>query len=273
MPHPQDARALRCEFERSYALSRSPLVRELERSVCGCDYGATSWTSRDEAERIAEWLRLGPGVHLLEVGAGSGWPGLYFAKTTRCNVTLADVPFTGLRVARERASEDGLGNRITVVAADGANLPFRDGMFAAISHSDVLCCMPAKLAMLRECRRIARAGARMAFSVIALSRNLSEPDRRRAMDSGPPFVECHGDYSALLSESGWEVLEHVDATTGFIRAMRALLDGMRLRTDAFTELLGRDEFTERAERRHAALVATIDGLLKRELFVAVPSAR
>ena len=41
-------------------------------------------------------LRLGPGVRYLDVGAGSGWPGLFFGRITGCDVTLVDVPLEGL---------------------------------------------------------------------------------------------------------------------------------------------------------------------------------
>ena len=271
MARSQDAKTLRCEFERSYELSRSPILRELERSICGCDYGATSWTSRAEAHRMADHLRLGPGVQLLEVGAGAGWPGLYLAQLTGCDVTLADVPFTGLRLASGRASEDRLDEQVRIVAADGARLPFRDGAFAAVSHSDVLCCMPAKLDMLRECRRIAHKGASMAFSVIALSPDLSEPERKIALEGSPPFVEAPAEYSVLLGQSGWRLVERTDVTAEFARALRALLHGMRSRAVALTELLGPEEFAEREEYRQAGVTATSRGLLRRELFVATVS--
>jgi len=128
-------------------------MRDLERSVCGCAYGSTSWTTRREAERIAELLELGPDVQLLDVGAGSGWPGLYLAQLTGCDVVLVDLPLVALRIALARATDDGLSERCEAVAADGAALPFLDGSFDALSHSDVLCCAPDKLAILRACRR------------------------------------------------------------------------------------------------------------------------
>jgi 27-O-demethylrifamycin SV methyltransferase len=269
MPRPLDAKAVACEFERTYALGRASAVRELERCVLGCDYGGTSWTTRKEADRIAQRLALRPGVRLLEVGAGSGWPGLYFARKTGCIVFLADIPLAGLRVALERAATDALTDRCRAVAADGARLPVRDAAFDAVSHSDVLCCLPAKLETLRECRRVACPGAAMAFSVIAVAPGLSEAQRRTAIEAGPPFVEAPADYGFLLASSGWSLRERTDVTAEYARALHALVDGMEERSAACTEALGAEDFAYRMERRQAACEATDRGMLMRELFLAV----
>lgn len=115
------------------------LMLEIEREVMGCDYGITSYTSRSQAERIGQLLGLVPGTRLLDVGAGSGWPGLFLARTTGCDVTLVDKPLQGLRVASERAVAERLSGECWLVAGDGSALPFRSGSFDAITHCDVLC--------------------------------------------------------------------------------------------------------------------------------------
>jgi SAM-dependent methyltransferase len=160
-------------FAESYEVSNLPAMREVERSVLGCDYGGTSWTTSAQAQQIVELLNLQPGQHVLDIGAGSGWPGLYLADTSGCAVTLLDLPVNALAKARERAREDGIDDRVITVAASGAALPFADDSFEAISHSDVLCCLPEKIEMLEECRRVATDGANMLFSVIAVAPQLT----------------------------------------------------------------------------------------------------
>jgi ubiquinone/menaquinone biosynthesis C-methylase UbiE len=244
-------------------------MRDLERSVLGCDYGGTSWTTRREAGRITVLLGLRPGVRLLDVGAGAGWPGLYLAQATGCDVVLADVPVVGLQIALERAAADGFGERCRVVVADGAALPFGESSFDAVSHSDVLCCMPAKLAMLQACRSVACTGARMVFSVIAPAASLSESERQLAIESGPPFVDVDRDYSLLLEQSGWRVQERIDATAEFAQSIRTWLEGMKTHVGALIKVLGVDEFSERLKRKQATLAAIDRGLLKREIFAAI----
>src|SRR5262249_40427401 len=89
-----------------YVRAQSPVMLSLERRVCGCDFGAISWTTRAEAQRISALLQLRPGLRLLDVGAGSGWPGLYMALLSGCDVLLVDLPLAVLRIAVERARRD-----------------------------------------------------------------------------------------------------------------------------------------------------------------------
>jgi SAM-dependent methyltransferase len=259
---------LACRYAKYAEFHRSAAMRDLERSVCGCAYGSTSWTTRPEAERIAQLLELCPAAKLLDVGAGTGWPGLYLAQLTGCNVVVVDLPLAALRVALERAMADSLSQRCEVVAADGAALPFKDASFDAVSHSDVLCCTPDKLGVLRACRRIARDGARTVFTVISLAPSLADSERRTAIASGPTFVDTPDDYAVLLGQSGWCLRERTDLTAEFLQSMRTELEGMQARADALVEVFGSDEFTERMKRRQVTITAVGVGLLRRELFVA-----
>jgi SAM-dependent methyltransferase len=213
-------------------------------------------------------LGLRPRVRLLDVGAGAGWPGLYLSQISGCDVVLTDIPHVGVRLALERAARDGIGERCRAVVSDGAALPFADSSFDAIGHSDVLCCMPAKLELLRECRRVARAVSPMVFSVIAPAAALSDAERRLAIESGPEFVDVDGDYPTLLEHSDWRVLQRIDVTDVFALSIRTSLHLMSMREDALVEALGAEDYRERVKRRQATLAGLDRRVLKREIFVA-----
>ena len=126
-------------FSNKYRDGQTALCQEIERSVFGCVYGATSWTTKDEAEAVAAKLELGPDTRLLDVGAGTGWPSIYWAVETGCHATYLDLPFEGLQVLLRRAEQDGVPERVAAVGGDGAALPFGASSFDAVFHSDVFC--------------------------------------------------------------------------------------------------------------------------------------
>lgn len=257
-------------FSESVAISALPAMREAERAVLGCDYGGTSWTTCRQVEQIAKTLHLNRSIALLEIGAGSGWPGLLLAKRSGCHVTLTDLPENGLRMARDRARDEGIDKRVTVVSGSGFALPFNSEHFDAISHSDVLCCLPEKLETLRECRRVAKNGARMHFSVIAATHGLSSADRARVIESGPPFVDAPSDYGDLLTQGGWEIVRREDVTPEYRQCLCTLIRAFD-ENAALREALGED-FTCEAGQHRSEQVALIDaGLLLRETFLAAAS--
>lgn len=122
--------------ERYRIVEQAPL-RRAEKRVIGCDYGATSYTTKTQADGLGRLLELGEDKLLLDVGSGAGWPGIYLAATTGARVMLTDIPAEGLSVASRRLRQDHLAGH--VVAASGDALPLRARTFDAVTSSDVLC--------------------------------------------------------------------------------------------------------------------------------------
>ena len=202
-------------FEAVHERMQSPVMKKIERCVCGCDYGGNSWTTRPEAEEFMTSLDLRSGKRLLDVGAGTGWPGLYMATRSGCNVTLIDLPLNGLQIAIERAKKDGISDRVSGVVGDAAKLPFPDGSFDAISHSDLLCCLKQKRAVLSSCRRVIAASGLMAFTVIFVPPDLPNGQYRLAIENGPQFIETDKSYETLIVETGWKIVEQRDLTSAY----------------------------------------------------------
>ncbi|MEN8234372.1 MAG: class I SAM-dependent methyltransferase [Actinomycetota bacterium] len=125
------------DFDAYYRITEDPVMRRIECAVTGSDYGASSNTTRDEADRLASLLGLAPGKLLLDFGSGAGWPGIHLARTTGCALVLTDVPLEGLRRARRRMWEEDVSG--AAIAASAALLPLRDAVFDAVTSSDVFC--------------------------------------------------------------------------------------------------------------------------------------
>jgi len=125
-------------FRERYGQPVSDAAAAVERGAIGGSFGASGYTTLAQAGALAGRLELRPGVRLLDVGAGRGWPGLYLAAQTGCEVVLADVPAPALRAALARAEEQGLLSRSSIVMASGTHLPFRGRSFDAVVHTDTL---------------------------------------------------------------------------------------------------------------------------------------
>ena len=135
----REERDTRKRFRDRYGEQRTEVVELIERVVIGGDWGANGYTTVAQAETLGDTLRLAPGVRLLDLGAGRGWPGLYLAVRTGCDVVLSDVPVEGLRWALARARSEAAGDRVATVAASARALPFQPQSFDTVVHTDVLC--------------------------------------------------------------------------------------------------------------------------------------
>ncbi len=132
-----ESRDLAAEFDARYRIGEEPVMRRIDRIVIGSDYGATSYTTREQADWLADLLDLAPRKVLLDFGSGAGWPGIHLARSTGCDVVLTDLPLEGLRRADRRMRNEGV--RGGVIAATAASLPLQDQVFDAATSSDVMC--------------------------------------------------------------------------------------------------------------------------------------
>jgi SAM-dependent methyltransferase len=119
-------------FRERYGDLGSRIARQVELDAFGHDVGLNGYTTLSQADALCRHLRVGPGRHLLDLGAGRGWPGMHLAARLGCRLVSVDVPWEALAAAKGRGAD-------WVVSGDGRALPLRTGSCDAVVHADVLC--------------------------------------------------------------------------------------------------------------------------------------
>ncbi|HSS33316.1 MAG TPA: cyclopropane-fatty-acyl-phospholipid synthase family protein [Solirubrobacterales bacterium] len=98
-----------------------------ERMMYSCAYFPSAEASLDEAQlakldRICDQLRLGPDVHLLEIGSGWGGMAIHAARRSGCRVTTTTISRAQQELAIQRVREADLEDQVTVLLEDYRDL-------------------------------------------------------------------------------------------------------------------------------------------------------
>ena len=266
----KDQSELLKRYNDRYKAAFSPLMLEIERQVCGCDFGASSYATRAEVDVAIADLGLGPESRLLDIGCGSGWPALYMVERSGCRAVLTDIPDAGLAFARNRAAEMGVGKRVEVILADAADTGLACSCFDVVTHSDVLCCLPHKEAVLSECRRLVKPDGIMMFSVIYVPWDLTPEDKALGHARGPEFIATPKDYPDLLAATGWSLFRRDSLTDGFHETYEAQLAADETYHEELSALLGRQEADERLAMWRSKAEAVRLGVIRRDAFWCRP---
>lgn len=257
-----------CDFAGSYETGLLPEIRAMEQHVLGCRYGATSWTTRDQAEEIADLLQLSQDSNILDVGGGAGWPTLFLCSLTAGQFVILDPTETAIELARRRAEEDNLCSRVSTICGSGTAIPFPDKSFDFVIHADVLCCMPEKFELLRECHRVAKASAKMHFSVIRPATDLSTAEYEEVLSVGPPFVEVDGSYPELVQKAGWTITVCQDLSEEYLSTMSSLVKYLTENAELLSAAIGQEDYDQMLSHRSNQLTLIENGLLRRDVFIA-----
>jgi cyclopropane fatty-acyl-phospholipid synthase-like methyltransferase len=255
-------------FGDRYRLCCTPPMAAIERAALDTDYGSTGYTTRAQADDLAERLGIGVGDRVADIGAGSGWPGLYLSTVTGCRVIGTDLPLDGLRRAQARIAADGLTGRAAVVMATGRRQPLRTGSFDAVIHTDVLCCLVPKLSVLRACRQLLRPGGRLAFTTIYVPPGLDRPHQRDACRAGPAHVAAQRPYPELVAQAGFVDTVEVDLTGEYGRTQGEWLNAAEQRAGELRAVMSDAAFAQAQSDRRRTRDAIAAGLLRRSLFLA-----
>ena len=111
----------------------------------------------------------------------------------------------------------------------------------------------------------------MVFPVIFPTTNLSAEDQQLVLDGGPPFGEIEQSYPDMLAQTGWEMTKQIDLTDQFTQSMALMDKKLTQYSGELDNLKGQEIAAEERCRRANAVRATVRGILRRELYRAIPA--
>jgi SAM-dependent methyltransferase len=259
-----------------YARFDSALAAELRREVYGEDFGQQGWRTGAEQAEIADLLRAGADIHVLDVACGAGGPSLALLEHTGCRLTGLDAEAAGIAHAQAQASARRLADRATFTALDcSRRLPFEDSAFEAVLCVDAICHLPDRLATLAEWARLLKPGGRLLFTDPAI---LTGPMAKSALDvraaAGFFLVVPPGFNETAIAKAGLTLLLGEDRTAAVADVASRWQAARQRRAIELQRQEGADWFEER--QRFLAVAAELAGshCLSRFLYVAEkPAAR
>ena len=206
----------------------------------GPGYGLAD-AQRDKLDLVADKLRLGPGVSLLDLGCGWGSLTVHAAQHRQAQVSSVTLSAEQGGYTRERLRGLGLADRAQVLIQD-----YRDttgGPYDAIASLEMgehvgADGYPAFCAALR---RLLRPGGRLLIQQMSRGRNAP---------GGGAFIESYvtadmhmrpvGETIGLLEDAGLEVLGVQALRPHYVRTIRAWLDNLDENLPAVEAIIGRE---------------------------------
>ena len=214
-------------YDHAYGDYTSDAEAAVRRETYGEDLGQTSWMTAPEWLDLADRCGITAESEVLEVGSGSGGPGVYLALQRGCRLTGVDINAHGVRNAGALAAARGVADRVQFQVVDASRpLPFADGRFDAIVANDAMCHIGNRDAVLRDWFRLLRPGGRACFTdALVITGIVSHEEIATRSAIGFYLFAPPGENERLLRDAGFDLLAVEDLT-------QAAADVSRRRHDA-----------------------------------------
>lgn len=231
-------------YDSAYGNFETEVLERVRKKTYGEDFGQSSWTTTDEYRGWAEWLELGEGSHLLEVGSGSGGPAIFMSKLTGCRITGIDINENGVANGREEAVKQDVGERVTFQKVDAdSRLPFADRSFDAVMSVDAANHFPHRQEVLKEWFRVLKPGGKALFTDPVVVTGLVTADELAARSSIGMFVFAPpGVNEELIRRAGFELVAADDVTDNAVLISGNWHDAREDDREALIRIEGEERF-------------------------------
>jgi len=179
-------------------------------------------------ESLARLARIEPRSRVLDVCAGLGGPARFLAWRYGCVVTGVDLNAGRVEAAARLSRLVGLERATSFVRGDATALPLQGHAFDACVSQEAWLHVEDKAAVLAECRRVLRAGGRLAFTDWIAHPRLADGERARLWEwMAATTVPTFDGYRALLARNGFAAIEAEDLSVSLRRILRERLQMYR----------------------------------------------
>ena len=163
-------------------------------------------------EVIVEPAAIANDHHVLDAGCGVGGTAVHLARAIGCKVIGVNINRMQLEIARQKATDAGLEDRVDFLYADcSRNLPFADASIDVVVNIESACHYDDRSNFLREASRVLKpSGKIVAMDWMARDGLTAEEYDEYIVPLCRPFavsgLESQSTYSEKLRGAGLEVL-------------------------------------------------------------------
>ena len=160
----------------------------------------------------AALLSPDPSAHLLDIGAGIGGPARYIAATFGCRVSGVDLTPEFVTAANALTALCGLSERVDLLQADAATLPFADATFDHAYCFYVGMNLPDKPAVLAQALRVLKPGGRLIWTEVGSGKDAPHYPLPWARQPADSRVEPQSSLIAKVTAAGFVIDDLRDET-------------------------------------------------------------
>lgn len=183
----------------------------------------------DAIRDAAGFLSLGPGSHVLDIGAGIGGPARFLAHATGSHVTALELQPELHRVGVDLTRRSGLADRVTHVCGNALRQPLPTAAFDAVISFLAILHIPDRPALMKRVQTVLRPGGRCYIEDLAWRAPFAPHDREDLLTvvQGVTLTSIE-DYAADLRQAGLVDVVATDTTNDWaLFAAQRLVDWRR----------------------------------------------
>jgi ubiquinone/menaquinone biosynthesis C-methylase UbiE len=228
---------------------KSPTIRKIFRDVYADDYmedvDQNGFVTRTDLQQMLQYLKIGAGDNLVDLGCGRGGPGLWIARETGARLTGIDISPVAVEIARRRIADFSVNLETGFQVGNFEKTGLPDAGFNAAMSVDSFFLVRDKIAAVDEVKRILRPGGRFVFT---------------SWEGSSPIL--FKDHRSVLQEKGFAV-EVCEETKDWKSRQAAVYQRILAEKNTLIREMGRD--SAKMWIRDAANLKTLDRI--RRVFV------